>query len=183
MALLLNQEKLGSDAESINALAERLSKINWYQQAGKEEQRAEELFQTLMHNLNVHEYELKWISKEEAGTLISTLSFEGSALWEVLKLLPDSLKQKVDEQGKGNVLEKAVDVLPEFVFHHAFEKAFQIFQQEKVVQFLTTQAMYLSILIATAEIAGESDLFLPLLELLESGHVPLGPEGNVIYLL
>lgn len=43
--------------------------------------------------------------------------------------------------------------------------------------------MYIAVLVCTAELAGEEDLFIPLLELLEMGHVPVGLDRNTIYLL
>lgn len=183
MAVMLNQDQFGLKAQSINGLADRLSKIDWYKNAGYPEEEAEELFGGFMKKLNVSDYEVKWISKEEAADTISKLSFEGSKLWEVLSVLPDVLKKKVDELDQGQLLEKAVDTLPEFVFHFAFEKAFPVFREEKVVSFLTGHAMYITVLAAAAEIAGEGELFAPLIELLENGHVSLGPEGNAIYLL
>ncbi|MFS0644077.1 hypothetical protein [Siminovitchia sp. 179-K 8D1 HS] len=183
MAVMLNQDQFGIKAQSINGLAERLSNIPWYKNAGKEDKKAEELFRRFMRNINVSEYEIVWISKEEAADTISKLRFEGSKLWEVLSVLPDTLKKKVDELEQRHLLETAVDTLPEFVFHFAFDGAFQVFQEEKAINFLTGHAMYIAILAATAEIAGEAELFAPLLDMLESGHVPLGPEGNVIYLL
>ncbi|WP_340084075.1 hypothetical protein MHB50_14885 [Siminovitchia sp. FSL H7-0308] len=180
MAMMLNQDQLGV---SINGLAGRLSKIEWYKNAGKPHEQAEALFRDFMKKLHVTDYAVKWISKAEAAETISKLCFEESPLWEVLSALPDQLKKKVDEQGRGQLLEKAVDALPEFVFHVAFEKAYPAFQEEKTVRFLTGHAMYIAVLIAAAEIAGQSELFSPLLKLLEYGHVPLGMEGNVIYLL
>ncbi|MBM7714291.1 hypothetical protein JOC94_001263 [Bacillus thermophilus] len=180
MAVMLNQDQFGV---LINDLADRLSKIEWYKNAGKSHEQAEVLLRDFMKKLHVTDYVVKWISKAEAAETISKLRFEESPLWEVLSALPDQFKKKVDERGQGQLLEKAVDALPEFVFHVAFKRAFSVFQEEKTVRFLTGHAMYIAVLIAAAEIAGQSELFSPLMELLEHGHVPLGLEGNVIYLL
>ncbi|WP_313430308.1 hypothetical protein [Siminovitchia terrae] len=183
MAVTINQDQLGLKDQSINGLADRLSKVNWYENAGKEGAEAEQTFRSFMQKLNVDNYEVKWVSKEEAADTICKLNFEGSELWETLSVLPDMLKKKVDKLDQSQLLEKAVDTLPEYVFHLAFEKAVQIFPEEKVVSFLVGHAMYVAVLAATSEMAGETELFSPLLELLESGHVPLGPEKNTIYLL
>ncbi len=183
MAVTMNQDQLGLKNQSIDDLADRLSKINWYEKAGKKDAEAEQTFRSFMQKLNVGNYELKWISKEEAADTICKLNFEDSELWESLSVLPDMLKKKVDELDQNQLLEKAVDTIPEFVFHLAFEKAIQLFHEEKVVSFLVGHAMYVAVLAATAEMAGEKELLAPLLELLESGHVPLGPEKNTVYLL
>ena len=51
------------------------------------------------------------------------------------------------------------------------------------MKFLVGHAMYVSVLACAAELAEEKNVFLPIIELIEMGHVPLGPEGNAFYLL
>ena len=57
------------------------------------------------------------------------------------------------------------------------------FGEEKTVKFLVGHAMYVSVLACAAELAEEKNVLLPIIELIEMGHVPLGPEGNTFYLL
>lgn len=181
--VLINESKFGSKAQSINDVAERLTAINWYEKAGVTEKEAEEAFHRFMRNLQVNEYNIQWVSKEQVLEVISNLTFDNSELWEVLRELPDQLKKGIEVAGQMSLLEKAVDTVPQAVFHAAFEKAFQLFGEGKTVSFLVGHAMYIAVLACTAELADKAELFAPLLELLESGHVPLGPEGNTIYLL
>ncbi len=181
--VLINENKFGSKAQSINDVAERLTAINWYEKAGVKEKETEETFHRFMQALQVNEYDIQWVSKEQVPEIIEKLTFNDSKLWEVLSELPDQLKKDIEKSGQVSLLEKAVDTVPQAVFHAAFEKAFQAFGEDKTVSFLVGHAMYIAVLACTAELADKADLFAALLELLESGHVPLGPEGNTIYLL
>src|SRR5699024_10468308 len=112
------------------------------------------------------------------------VSLSGSSLWDKLKDVPDQLKEKIDELNQGELLKLVVDRVPEAVFHPAFEAAFEKFGgEEKVVQFFVGQAMYFATLICAAELANESTLSTQFIALLESGHVPIGPQGDIIYII
>ncbi|WP_374966936.1 hypothetical protein [Lysinibacillus sp. RS5] len=181
--VLISENKFGSKAQSINEIAERLSAIDWYEKAGFKEKIAEEALQRLMRKLQVDDYEIQWVTKEQTSETISKLTFDNSNLWKVLSGLPDQLKKNIDEAGQADLLKIAIESVPQAVFHATFQKAFQEFGDEKQVNFFVGHAMYIAVLVCTAELAGEEDLFIPLLELLEMGHVPVGLDGNRIYLL
>lgn len=181
--VMISENKFGSKAQLINGVAERLAAINWYEKAGVKEVKVEETFSRFMQALQVNEFDIQWVSKEQVPDVIGKLTFDYSKLWEVLSQLPDQLKKEIDAAGQAPLLEKAIDTVPQAVFHAAFEKAFQAFDDEKTVSFLVGHSMYIAVLACTAELADKGELFAPLLEMLESGHVPLGPEGNTIYLL
>lgn len=181
--VLISESKFGTKAQSINEIAERLCAIDWYKNVGKKERATEEAIQCFMQKLQVQDYEIKWITKEYLTETISKLTFENSNLWAVLAVLPDILKRKIDEADQADLLNIVVDTVPQEIFHIAFEKSFQVFSGEKQINFFVGQAMYIAILVCSAQIAGEVDLFTPLIEFLETGHVPVGVEGNTIYLL
>jgi len=181
--VIISENKFGSKAQSINDIAERLAAIDWYEKAGLKEKSAEETLQRFLQALQVSDYEIQWVTKERVSEVIENLTFDNSKLWEVLSELPEKLKKKIDEAGQADLLEEAVETVPHAVFHDVFQKAFQEFGEEKTVSFLVGHAMYVSVLVCTAELADEAELFTPLLELLEDGHLPLGLEGNIIYLL
>ncbi|MED4752502.1 hypothetical protein [Brevibacillus choshinensis] len=182
MIVILNDEKHGSAPHTVNEWIDRLLAIDWYKLAGQHQEAALAKVNQLMKKLGVIECEVKWLSENEVPAAIQRLTFEGSQLWSILEQLPDQLKAKVKKIGNESLLEKVVDVVPEAVFHRAFAGAFHTFGDEKTVQFLVGHAMYLSLLVCTAVLADEMDLFLPLIELLEAGILPLGPEGNIFYL-
>jgi hypothetical protein len=181
--VLISENKFGSKAQSINEIAERLSAIVWYEKAGFKEKIAEEALQRLMQKLQVDDYEIQWVTKVQTSETISKLTFDNSNLWKVLSGLPDQLKKNIDEAGQADLLKIAIESVPQAVFHATFQKAFQEFGEEKQVNFFVGHAMYIAVLVCTAELAGEEGLFIPLLELLEMGHVPVGLDGNTIYLL
>ncbi|PGZ98581.1 hypothetical protein COE51_11025 [Bacillus pseudomycoides] len=183
MVVMLNEEKHGTGARTVNNWIERLLAIDWYKQAGQQQEGAVEKVNQFMRTLGVNEYEVKWLSKNQVSDAIQRLTFEGSNLWIILEKVPDQLKAKVNEAGNESLLEKVVDVVPEAVFHNVFVRAFHTFGEEKTVQFLVGHAMYVSILICTAVLAEEPNLFLPIVELLEAGYLPLGTEGNTFYLV
>lgn len=181
--VLISEIKFGLKAQSINEIAERLFAIDWYKNAGEKEKTSEEAIQRFMQKLQVKDYEIQWIIKEQTSEIISRLTFENSNLWKVISDFPDLLKKKIDEAGQVELLNIAVETVPQEIFHITFQKAFQAFGEEKLVNFFVGHAMYIAVLVCTAELAGEEDSFTPLLEFLEAGHVPVGVEGNTIYLL
>ncbi len=182
MSVLIHESTFGEKAQSLNDLAQQFETMDWYKRAGQKEANAEATIDRLMNELQVEEYELKWITKDETVAVTRQLTFEGSDIWERLKEVPDEMKKKIKKTKQMKLLETVVDTIPEFVFHHAFDAAVKQFKEEQIVNYLVCQAIYFSVLICSATLAGD-DRFGPLLELLESGHVPLGLEGNTIYML
>lgn len=185
MALLelRSEEKEGPRAQSVNEMVKRLTAIDWFVNSGQQNIEAEQKVDQFMEYLDRSEYEIKWISRNQVTQTIERLSFEGCAFWEALKEVPDQLKKKIVHAGNENLLADMADKVPEAIFHGACTQAFHLFGDEKVVQILVGLAMYVSVLTCAAELAGGQNIFLPMVELLEAGHLPLGPEGNIFYLL
>ncbi|MFE4239605.1 hypothetical protein [Peribacillus butanolivorans] len=183
LAGIINEEKYGTDARSANEMIERLTSIDWYTQAGVKCNEAEKKVEQFMSAIGVSEYKIKWLSAAQVSEAVSRLSFESSILWEVLKDLPDQLKEKINAAGNEKLLADIVDKVPEAVFHGAYKQALNVFRDEKAIKFLVGHAMYISVLACTAELAGDVNPFSYIVELLEDGHLPLGPEGNTFYLL
>ncbi|MFE4428921.1 hypothetical protein ACFRH9_17765 [Peribacillus butanolivorans] len=183
LAGIINEEKYGTDARSANEMIERLTSIDWYSQAGVKCNEAEKKVEQFMSAIGVSEYKIKWLSAAQVSEAVSRLSFENSILWEVLKDLPDQLKEKINAAGNEKLLADIVDKVPEAVFHGAYKQASNVFRDEKAIKFLVGHAMYISVLACTAELASDVNPFSYIVELLEDGHLPLGPEGNTFYLL
>lgn len=183
LARALNERKYGLAARSVNELINQLTAMNWYSRAGQYSLEIEGKLAQFMRSLGVHTYEIKWIEKEQLSETIASLSFENSALWEVLKELPDKLKKKIEGTGREQLLEDVVDNIPEAVFHRAYEQAYRLVTDVNTVKFLVGHAMYISLLVCIAELAGEKDSLSMVVEILEEGHLPLGPKGNTFYLL
>ncbi|MCU9594501.1 hypothetical protein OEV82_08535 [Caldibacillus thermolactis] len=172
-----------SIAEDLSTLSEKLCSIEWYRKACIQDQQTEELFYEFCQLLKINDYQFQWVKKEELSEKIKGIDFEGSQLWEGIKDLPDRFKVRINTKGLNKALEKIVDHLPESIFHPAFDGAFRQFQEEKIVNHLTVAAMYISLLICCAYLAGEESLFEPILRILESGHAPIGMEGNIVYFI
>ena len=181
---VLSEKKFGSSAKSVNILAEKLTSIDWYKKVGQEDEETKDLASELLNTLNVSHFHIEWIEKDKIVETLNKVSLSGSSLWDKLKDVPDQLKEKIDELNQGELLKLVVDRVPEAVFHPAFEAAFEKFGgEEKVVQFFVGQAMYFATLICAAELANESTLSTQFIALLESGHVPIGPQGDIIYII
>ncbi|MEH7462317.1 hypothetical protein V7166_09580 [Bacillus thuringiensis] len=183
LSQLINEEKYGSGARSANEMIKRLTDMDWYVNAGQQNIEAEKKMDRFMSSFNISEYDIRWISRKQLSETIGRLSFEGSALWETLKEVPDQLKEKIVRAGNENLLADVVDKVLEAIFHGVYKQAFYIFGDEKAVKFLVGHAMYVSVLACAAELAEGNNAFLPVVELLEAGYLPLGPEGNTFYLL
>ncbi|MDM5433877.1 hypothetical protein QUG02_14480 [Bacillus hominis] len=183
LSQFMNEEKYGFHARSTNGMIERLMTMDWYRNIGQQNLEAEKKIDQFMSSLNVSEYEIKWISRKQLHETIGRISFEENALWGALAEVPDQLKEKIVRVGNEKLLVDVVDKVPEAIFHGVYKEAFEILGEEKTVKFLVGHAMYVSVLACVAELAEEKNVFLPIIELIEMGHVPLGPEGNTFYLL
>ncbi|PGE66613.1 hypothetical protein [Bacillus toyonensis] len=183
LSQFMNEEKYGSHARSTNGMIERLMTMNWYCNIGQQNVEAEKKIDQFMSSLNISEYEIKWISRKQLIEKIERISFEDNDLWGALAAVPDQLKEKIERAGNEKLLVDVVDEVPEAIFHGVYKEAFEIFGEEKTVKFLVGHAMYVSVLACAAELAEEKNVCLPIIELIEMGHVPLGPEGNTFYLL
>jgi hypothetical protein len=180
---LRSEEKDEPGARCVNEMVKRLTTIDWFVNSGQQNIAAEQKIDQFMECLDHHEYEIRWISRNQVTETIGRLSFEGCAFWEALKEVPDQLKKKIVHAGNEKLLADMADKVPEAIFHGAYTQAFHLFGKENAVQFLVGHAMYVSVLACAAELAGGQNIFLPIVELLEAGHLPLGPEGNIVYLL
>lgn len=183
LSQFMNEEKYGSHARSTNGMIERLMTMNWYCNIGQQNVEAEKKMDQFMSSLNISEYEIKWISRKQLNEKIERISFEDNDLWGALAAAPDQLKEKIERADNEKLLVDVVDKVPEAIFHGVFKEAFKHFGEEKTVKFLVGHAMYISVVACAAELAEEKNVFLPIVELLELGHIPLGPEGNTVYLL
>ncbi|ULT58857.1 hypothetical protein L1999_10145 [Neobacillus drentensis] len=183
VAQLMNEGKYGLTARLVNELIEKLTSINWYSKAGQYNPDVEGKLARFMSGLGVHNYEIKWITKGQTAETIEKLSFENSELWEVMKELPGQLSNKIDSLGHQQLLIDVVDKVPEAVFHGVYKHAYEAFNQENTIKFLVGHAMYICILACTAELADEKEMISILVNILNEGHLPLGPNGNTFYLL
>lgn len=174
--------------DRVNQLSERLLNINWYHRVGMIDNRAKEKVEMFMDAFHISNYDVSWLEKEDINNCYEMISLQNSDLWEVLKVLPDQLKDKIDESGKGKLLEEIVYHLPEMVYHEVFKQAFQTFAKQETVRFFIGHSLYISLFACTWELISdlkgwEENPFAYLVDVLEMGHVPIGPNGQTFYLL
>lgn len=179
--ILLDEKKYSSKA--INELIEKLTTINWYKAVGQKDASAEQALSDLLNTLEVDQYKIEWVNKSDLDETLNKVKLSGSTVWEKLKDLPDQLKEVIEKQDELKLLKSVVDLVPEVVYHRAFECAYDTFKEEGLVQFFVGQAMYFSVLICVAELANQSAFSQKFITLLESGHVPVGPDGNTVYIV
>ncbi|SDH17402.1 hypothetical protein SAMN05192534_10268 [Alteribacillus persepolensis] len=185
---LADTKRYGNNGENVASLIERLADIDWYQKAGEQDKAVEEKLAESMKQLGVSTYQIEWIKPGEAADAIASLALEESSIWEQLKEVPDTIKAKMDEVNRETVVDDIVYNIPELVYHGSFAGAYQLFEDEKTTGFFTGHAMYISVLACLWEAAADLDgmkdnPFLPLVEILESGHVPLGLKKETIFVL
>lgn len=161
---------------------DQLQNALWYERAGESNDETEEQLKQFMKNLQVENYDIKWIRKEEAPRLIGTFTFENSAIWEQLKDVPDHFMKQIEEKGKQQQLDELIDRVPEFIYLRTFERAYALFQDKQLIQYLVVHGMYISTLACIAALL-EDELFIPIVEMVKDGHIPLGIKGNTVYLL
>ncbi|MFS0575705.1 hypothetical protein AB1K83_08725 [Sporosarcina sp. 179-K 3D1 HS] len=182
MTVQFKEETYGPEALSLTGLAEKLTSLDWFDKIGTTDAAVEQQVRQFVEALGVEQFDVKWVAKEDIAATIGKLTFDNSDVWQVLKDIPDKLKNKIDEKERTALLESMVDALPEAVFHPAYAGAFKQGTEEKAISYLVGNAMYISVMVCTAAIA-EADLFQPLLDIVESGHTVLGLEGNTIYIV
>lgn len=183
MAEIINVKDVDLQAKSIDDMVKRLQPIHWGKNAGQQNLETEEKINEFMDLLKVDSYEIKWVSKEAVPEITNHLTFEESDMWESLKGIPDELSNKIKQDGSEKLLLELGDRVPELIFHGAYSHLFPQFEEKKTVEYLVGLAMYVSVMACTAELAGEENIFMPIVELVEAGHLPLGPVGNTFYLL
>lgn len=172
-------------ADKVKDIGDRLISAAWFSNAGVIDKAVEDFIQKFLRLMNVDGVEIGWVSKEDLSVIIEKFNFTDNELWEVLKNLPEEMKIKIENNNRLLALEEIVEILPEAVFHPAFAGAFKELGDgdKKIVGFFTGLAMYLSLMITVSVLAGQEDLFIPILSIIESGHVPIGLDRNFVYMI
>ncbi|MBU9723193.1 MULTISPECIES: hypothetical protein [Bacillaceae] len=180
----------GPNTSNLETLVERYSRIKWYQNLGGENDQNEirDLIHKFTSNFDVEDYRIKRLSKEQLPEFLEGMKLEASPLWNSLNQIPIKMKEAMGETGRDEHLNYINDTIPEQVFHGAFDGAFEQLEQygEETISFFTGAAMYITTLASAWEILGDleewqSNHFIPLIEIVEKGHLPLGLYENRFY--
>ncbi|WP_181351266.1 hypothetical protein [Thalassobacillus sp. CUG 92003] len=182
-----DKELYGANSKQVTALINRLEKLPWYKEIGDEKYDVKEQLDRFMTALEVDTFQKEWLATAEVPEKISQLDLDNSLAWKRLKDIPDEIAVIVEETGRRAILDKIVNDIPELVYHGSFKGAFQRYDDQKTVSFLVGHAMYISVLACSWEIVAdqsgwEDNPFLYIIDILEQGHLPLGPQLNTFYL-
>lgn len=184
---------LGPNGDAAAALTERLCAIRWFAACGGQEGSANEAeassrLKELVSNMGAAGFMFQQAAKDELQGLIQSVNVREHPLWEKLYQVPERIKSAAEQTGRTVLLSYALDDVPEKVFHPAFDGAFSQLedQGEEVLQYAMITVMYVSGLATAweivADVLGESNPFLPIVEIFEQGKWPIGIQDNNIYL-
>src|SRR5690625_4484610 len=182
MVLLFEKYELKDDTTLMNDIANTILELSWFDNLGTASQETEEKVTQVMNDLNVSSFQFKWISKDELANQLDNVSLEDSPLWEKLKDIPSIYNEKIQQNEMGKLWKILVDELPEHLFHEVFEKAYEQYEDEEIVRYLINHAMYVSILISLAKLAGEKQFADTLVNLINTGNIVAGFNGEELYL-
>ncbi|MGE7544416.1 hypothetical protein [Sporosarcina newyorkensis] len=183
MTVQFKEETYGPEALSLTGLAKKLTSFNWFGEIGTVDTAVEKHVRQFIEALDVSQYNIKWVAKEDIATTIGELTFENSDVWRALKGIPERYNQLITEKDRTALLESVIDAIPEAVFHPAYAGAFKQVTEDKAISYLVGNAMYISVMACTASLADRPKMFQPLLNIVEKGHTVLGLEGNTIYII
>ncbi|WP_101845190.1 hypothetical protein [Halobacillus sp. Marseille-P3879] len=181
------KELFGPNDKRVKVLIDRLTNVEWYRQIGTKDVRTEEKLKKFMDSFDLYDYETEWVSLQEVPGKIRSLKLEDSRPWDHLKEVPEKINTTGEKAGRKAALDQLVTDIPELVYHGAFKGAYKTYQDQQAVSILAGHAMYISLLACTWEAVAdqsgwEDNPFLYLIDIMEEGHLPLGPHDNSIYL-
>ncbi len=187
-----NEVIYGPNGESVAQLMTRLSNINWFSALGKQSRQGEteKAIHEFTRCFNIHEYEIRWIMKEQLSAFLEGMKLEESALWVRLQQIPDQIKNQAAQVGRLDALLHLADEVPANIFHYCFDGVFRELGEygSSMVETAVCFMMYIGGLACAwemiADIEGwETNPFLPLIDVLEHGHWPLGLIGKQYYVI
>lgn len=173
-------------------LIRRFSEIDWFSAAGTPEGRpeAEKALNEFKQHLLIEGEQLNWISKKQFSLVIGDQTIETNPLWIRLTKILGEIKEKARKTGRLEAVAYATDDVPEEVFHRVFDRAFDEFAEYGVSRVKTAVAMTMLIvgLACSWEVIADlegwgTNPFIPLIEVYEYGHCPIGFYDNQFYLI
>lgn len=183
MSTLMDENIRAKDHHDIEVFIGNLLQVSWFSNKEKgEKQEIELLISTLLKELNVEQFYIEWVGVNELQQAISNMSFSNSMIWGKLIDLPEQLLLEIKRLNYGEHLEKVFDIVPELVFHEAFNGAYEVTNDYEVVKYLTVLAMYCSIILVLAQLSKGEQIVRPLYRIISKGYAPLGIKGNTLFL-
>ncbi|MGD8191468.1 hypothetical protein ACQCN2_15915 [Brevibacillus ginsengisoli] len=182
----------GPNGEKVVSLITRLTQMEWFQAVGKQsgQSEAEQAIRECTDLLGIDGYQVLWMTKKELPAFIEGMRLEQSPIWSHISNIPRKIREKAEETGRLDVLSYTIDHVPELLFHSSFQGIFREFEEfgASMVKTAVGFVLYLFGLACAwetlADLEGfESNPFMPLVEVFESGHWPLGMANETFYVL
>jgi hypothetical protein len=187
-----NKAIYGPNGESVAQLMTRLSNINWFSALGKQvrQEETEKAIKDFVHGFDIDKYDIKWITKDQLPSFLGEMKLEDTPLWPQLQQIPDQIKNQAAQVGRLDDLLYLADEVPVNIFHYCFDGVFHELREygSPLVETAVCFMMYIGGLACAwemiADIEGwEINPFLPLIDVLEYGHWPLGLFGHHFYVI
>ncbi|MEB3101005.1 hypothetical protein [Ferviditalea candida] len=185
-----DEKRYGPNDSNVGSLIDRIGKINWLSAAAQTENRvsAEAAIDQFLLSFGMEGYSIHWFDKNELAPFVERMTLRESPLWNRLEEIPQQIRDKAEETGRTAIVLKISENTPTNVFSLAFDAAFREFEEngEKVIQAAAGAMMYIAALACAWETLADLDgwkanPFLPLIQVLEAGHWPLGLYGGKFY--
>lgn len=193
MLNIAEKTDLGPNHFKVQQFISSLSDIRWFSRLGQANERgqAEKCIRDLAILLNLEVNTIRWLQEGELLPFLSGQELHTSSLWKKLEPIPREIKKLCEQHNRLNLLDYAVDNIPESVFHPAFDGAFHagLFQYgDQVLETAVGAALYVSGMACSWELVGDiegwdSNPFRLILEVFAAGYWPLGWYDNEFYVL
>ncbi|MET3289205.1 UNVERIFIED_CONTAM: hypothetical protein ABID98_001775 [Brevibacillus sp. OAP136] len=189
---MMTETVYGPNHQQVHQLMTRLSEVPWFSVLGNESGRldAEKALKEWTHHLNLEEFEIVWMTREQIPSFIENMNLSDSHVWSRIQDIPKKLSEKADATGRQTVMAEMLEIVPEKLFHKAFDGAFPVLHEfgELVVKVAVGSVLYLFGIACLWEALSdredpEPNPFLPLVKIFEAGHWPIGMVGNHFYLI
>ncbi|RNB80250.1 hypothetical protein EDM56_28015 [Brevibacillus fluminis] len=189
---MMTETVYGPNHQQVHQLMTRLSEVPWFSVLGNESGRldAEKALKECTHHLNLEEFEIVWMTREQIPSFIENMNLSDSHVWSRIQDIPKKLSEKAIATRRQSVLDEMLDLVPEMLFHKAYDGAFPALHEygERVVKVAVVSVLYLFSNACLWEALSdkkdsEPNPFLPLLKVYEAGHWPIGMVGNQFYLI
>ncbi|GAB7386404.1 hypothetical protein BSNK01_02390 [Bacillaceae bacterium] len=183
----------GPNEKNVLNLLNRLTNIDWF--AACEKQRNQEeirgAFAEFINRIGMQDrFELTWLTKRQLASFYTEKKLDESPIWPHLAPIPDKIKKEAEKAGRLAILDELTDRVPEMLFHGSYDGAFREFAKEgiQLVQTAVGAAMYLGGLACAWEVLADregwqTNPFLPLVDVFERGHWPLGVYDGKFYVI
>lgn len=187
------ETRYGPNGGRVEDLAKRAAQIQWFSSVGKKEGReeTEEAVRRFVRAIGgPEEYVLNWMIKDQLEIFLLNMTMSKSPLWEKLEPIPQKMKEKAEQTGRSAILPQVCDEVSAHLYSGLYDAAFREFgnRGNTVIQFAVGAALYIAGLACAWEVLADLDgwgenPFLPLIEVLERGHLPVGLYDGQFYIL